>query len=52
MGGSGSAEILTPTNKGKAEERFDIAQRMKAAGMPTADITRLTGLSHEQIESL
>ncbi len=37
---------------GRAEEKNAIALKMKANGMPVAMISRMTGLSEEEIEML
>ena len=38
--------------KGKAEERMEMARRMKAKGYSAADLAEITGLSLEEIEAL
>ena len=38
--------------KGKAEERLEMARKMKAKGYSAADLSEITGLSLEEIEAL
>ena len=39
-------------NEGRAEEKLDIARKMKSKGFTTADILEMTGLSEDEITAL
>ena len=39
-------------NEGRAEEKLDIARRMKSKGFTAADILEMTGLSEDEIKAL
>ena len=39
-------------NEGRAEEKLDIARKMKSKGFTAADISEMTGLSDEEINAL
>ena len=39
-------------NEGRAEEKLDIARKMKSKGFTAADILEMTGLSEDEIKAL
>ena len=39
-------------NEGRAEEKLDIARKMKSKGFTAADILEMTGLSEDEIKTL
>ena len=39
-------------NEGRAEEKLDIARKMKSKGFTVSDISEMTGLSEEEIEAI
>ena len=39
-------------NEGRAEEKLDIARKMKSKGFTAADILEMTGLSEDEITAL
>ena len=39
-------------NEGRAEEKLDIARKMKSKGFTAADIFEMTGLSEDEIKAL
>ena len=46
------SEILTALNKGKIEEKVEIAKNLKTLGIPFDQISKATGLTEEEIEKL
>ena len=44
--------IDTARREGRAEEKMDIARKMKSKGFTAADISEMTGLSDEEIKVL
>ena len=44
--------IDTARREGRAEEKMDIARKMKSKGFTAADILEMTGLSEDEIKAL
>ena len=44
--------INTAEEKGRAEEKMDIARKMKSKGFTASDISEMTGLSEHEINAL
>ena len=44
--------IDSARREGRAEEKKDIARKMKSKGFSAADISEMTGLTDEEIETL
>ena len=44
--------IDTARREGRAEEKMDIARKMKSKGFTASDISEMTGLSDEEIKVL
>ena len=44
--------INTAEEKGRAEEKMNIARKMKSKGFTASDISEMTGLSDEEIKTL
>ena len=42
----------TAEEKGRAEEKLDIARKMKSKGFTATDILEMTGLSEDEIKAL